>query len=316
MGAVFRGLGMYVPEAILTNKDLERLVDTNDEWIVTRTGIRERHVLPKDSPLLASDMGAAAARIALQRAGIRADQVGAIITGAAMPDKQFPATACFIQEKIGAKNAFAFDLTAACAGFVFGVNLATLLIESGQCEYVLVIGAELISRIVDWSDRNTCILFGDAAGAALLGRGPEGRGVMGSILHSDGGYADILRLNNVGGPQAGMHMDGKQVFKLAVSEVSKVVVDTLAKFKLRPADLDMLFMHQANVRILDAITAKLGLPSEKVAVNVDRYGNTSSASVPLALYEADQDGRLKPGMLVALAAVGGGMSWGCNLVRW
>ncbi len=316
MGAIVQGLGIFVPDRILTNAELERMVDTSDAWITSRTGIRERRILPAESSWLASDLGAAAALQALQRAGLPPEAVQGIIVGAVSPDKQFPATACFIQEKIGAKNAFAFDLTAACAGFVYGVNLAAHFIEAGQCEHVLVIGAELLSRVVDWSDRNTCILFGDAGGAAVLGRGPKDRGVLRSLLRSDGAHADILYLDQAGEPGHAMRMDGKQVFKLAVSAVSAVVRDTLAAEGLRPADLDLLVLHQANVRILNAIAEKLELPAEKMIVNVDRYGNTSSASVPLALYEAEQTGRLKPGMLVALAAVGGGMSWGCNLVRW
>jgi 3-oxoacyl-[acyl-carrier-protein] synthase-3 len=316
MGAVFSGLGISVPDPILTNADLERMVETSDEWIVSRTGIRERRILPKDSPLKASDLGAAACRMALENAGVRAEQVGGIIAGAAVPDKQFPATACFIQEKIGAKNAFAFDLTAACAGFVFGTNLASLVVDSGQCDHVLVVGSELLSRVVDWTDRNTCILFGDAAGAGLISRGPENRGILRSIMRSDGGLSGLLFLDNIGGNRPNIGMDGKQVFKVAVSEVTKVVLDTLALEGLKPGDLDLLIMHQANIRILNAIAEKLGVPGEKVVVNVQRYGNTSSASIPLALHEASQEGRLKPGMLVALAAVGGGMSWGCNLVRW
>jgi len=221
-----------------------------------------------------------------------------------------------IQEKIGAKNAFAFDITAACAGFVYGVNLAAQMIDSGQCEHVLVIGAEALSRAVDWTDRNTCILFGDAGAAAVISKGPADRGVMRSILRSDGAHADILFLDNVGNEKANMRMDGKQVFKLAFSEVSKVVLDVLALEGWKTSDLDLLVMHQANVRILNAIAEKLELPEDKVMVNVNRYGNTSSASIPLALYEAEQAGRLKPGMRIALAAVGGGMSWGCNLLRW
>ncbi len=316
MGAIISGLGISLPDNVLTNADLERMVDTSDEWILTRTGIRERRILPKDSPLLASDLGAAAALQALQRAGVRADQVGAILVGGIVPDMQFPSTACIIQEKIGAKNAFAFDITAACAGFVYGVNMASLLIDSGQCDHVLVIGAETLSRAVDWTDRNTCILFGDAGAAAVLSRGPKDRGVIRSLLRSDGGAADILKLGNLAHGTACINMDGKHVFKLAVSEVSRVVVDTLALEGLTAANLDLFVAHQANVRILNAIGEKLGLPEEKVMVNVQRYGNTSSASVPLALFEAEAEGRLKPGMLVGLAAVGGGMAWGCNLVRW
>jgi 3-oxoacyl-[acyl-carrier-protein] synthase-3 len=317
MGAVIRGIGVYYPESVLTNADLEKMVDTTDEWITTRTGIKQRRIVPKDSPILASDMGAAAAKEAMEKAGIGPADIDGIICGAANPDKQFPATACFIQAKLGAKNAFAYDITAACAGFVFGVNMAALLIDSGQCRNILVIGAELLSRVVDWTDRNTCILFGDAAGAAVISKGPSERGVILSQLKSDGTQSEALYLNcaDAGGGRA-MHMDGKQVFKLAVTEVSDIVTSTVAKAGFTNKDLDLLVMHQANVRILNAIGEKLGLPPEKMIINVDRFGNTSSASIPLALYDAEKQGRLKPGMLVALAAVGGGMSWGCNIMRW
>jgi 3-oxoacyl-[acyl-carrier-protein] synthase-3 len=323
MGAIISGLGVYTPDNVLTNADLERMVETTDEWIVTRTGIRERRILPKDSPFKASDLGARAALSALEKAGLKPEDVGAIIVNAIVPDKQFPAVACLIQEKIGAKNAFAFDITAACSGFVYGVNLASLMIDAGQCDHVLVIGAELLSRAVDWTDRNTCILFGDAGGAAVLSRAPQGsnRGVLRSLLRSDGGFADILYLDPLASPSedgssACIRMDGKQVFKVAVTEVTRVVNDALALEGLTAADLDLFVAHQANVRILGAIGEKLGLPEDKVVVNVQRYGNTSSASVPLALHEAEQAGRLKPGMLVALAAVGGGMAWGVNIIRW
>lgn len=317
MGAVIRGIGIHHPDEILTNADLEKLVETTDEWITTRTGIRQRRILPKDSPLKASDFGAAAARRAMDKARVAPEQIDGIIVGAANPDMQFPATACFVQEKIDARNAFAYDVTAACAGFVFGINQAALLIDAGQCENVLVVGAEILSQVVDWTDRNTCILFGDAAGAVVLSRGPEGRGVLRSKLKSDGGLADILYLDNAGpdGKRA-MRMDGKQVFKAAVNVVSEVVKDTLSRAGHSPRDLDLLVMHQANVRILSAIAEKLDLPPEKVVVNVDRFGNTSSASIPLALHDAENQGLLMEGKLVALAAVGGGMSWGCNLIRW
>lgn len=320
MGAVIRGIGTYYPDNILTNADLEKMVETTDEWITTRTGIRQRRILPGDSPLKASDFGAFAARSAMEKAGLAAGEIDGIICANINPDKQFPATACFIQAKLGAKNAFAFDVTAACAGFVFGANMAHLLIDAGQARNVLVIGAEIISRVLDWKDRNTCILFGDAAGAVIFSPGPQDRGVLLSQMKSDGTQADALYLDCAGGGAAaagkGMAMDGKQVFKAAVTEICAIVESTLAKAGYAPGDLDLLVVHQANVRILNAIAEKLGLPPEKMIVNVDRFGNTSSASIPLALHDAETQGKLKPGRLVALAGVGGGMSWGCNLMRW
>ena len=315
MGAIVRGIGVYIPEQVLTNADLEKMVETTDEWIQSRTGIRERRIVPMDSPIKASDMGAAAAKHAMARAGVGPEEIDGIICGAICADKQFPSTACFIQAKIGARNAFAYDVTAACAGFVFAMSIAAPLVESGQCRNVLVIGSELLSRIVDWKDRNTCILFGDGAGAVVLGRGPQGRGVLQSQLKSDGTLGEILYVDPPG-VNRGVFMDGKQVFKSAVTVIADIVTSTLAKSGYSIEDLDLLVMHQANMRILTAITERLAFPMEKVVVNVDHFGNTSAASVPLALFEAEQQGRIKPGMLVALAAVGGGMSWGCNLIRW
>ncbi len=318
MGAIVRGIGTYYPDNILTNSDLEKMVETTDEWITTRTGIKQRHILPKDSNLKASDFGVAAALKAMAQAGIAADEIDGIICGNINPDKQFPATACFIQAKLGAKHAFAFDITAACAGFVYGANMAALLIDSGQCRNVLVIGAEIISPVLDWTDRNSCILFGDAAGAVVFGVGPKERGVLLSQLKSDGTQSEILYLAGSVGSDSNrsMYMDGKQVFKSAVTVITDIVRSTLQKAGYTTQDLDLLVMHQANVRILSAIADKLGLPPEKMVVNVERFGNTSSASIPLALADAHAQGRLKPGMLVALAAVGGGMSWGCNVMRW
>jgi 3-oxoacyl-[acyl-carrier-protein] synthase-3 len=320
MGAVIRGIGTYYPDEILTNADLEKRVATTDEWITTRTGIRQRRLLPPDSPLKASDFGTFAARTAMAKAGVGADEIDGIICANINPDKQFPATACFIQAKLGAKNAFAFDVTAACAGFVFGANMAHLLIDAGQARNVLVIGAEIISRVIDWSDRNTCILFGDAAGAVVFSPGPKDRGVILSQLKSDGAQADALYLDCLGDSAVsagkGMAMDGKQVFKAAVTEISEIVRSTVAKAGLALRDLDLLVMHQANIRILNAVADKLELPPEKMIINVDRFGNTSSASIPLALADAEAQGKLQPGKLVALAGVGGGMSWGCNLLRW
>ncbi|HKP96388.1 MAG TPA: beta-ketoacyl-ACP synthase III [Fibrobacteria bacterium] len=317
MGAVIRGIGVHYPESVITNADLEKMVETTDEWISTRTGIKQRRILPKGSPLKSSDFGAYAAGAALEKAGLSALDIDGIICANINPDKQFPATACFIQAKIGAANAFAFDVTAACAGFVYAANMAALLIDAGQCRHILVIGSEIISPVLDWTDRNTCILFGDAAGAVVFSAGPKDRGILLSQLKSDGTQSEMLYLNNPGDEgRRGMFMDGKHVFKAAVTEITDIVRSTLDKAGFAPKDLDLLIMHQANVRIIGAIAEKLELPPEKVVINVDRFGNTSSASIPLALHEAQGQGRLEPGMLIAFAAVGGGMSWGCNLMRW
>ncbi len=320
MGASITGVGVFLPEKVLTNAELEQRMDTTDEWITSRTGIKERRILSPETGMVASDMGAAAALKALEKAGISVDEVDGIIVGAINPDKQFPATACFIQAKIGAKNAFAYDLTAACAGFVYGLNMAALLVDSGQCRNVLVIGAELLSPVVDWTDRNTCILFGDAAGAAVVSATPEpGRGILKSFLKSDGTQAGLLYLESLvlkSEDKKNIHMDGKQVFKLAVSEVSAIVKEAVTKSGYQVEDVDMLILHQANRRIIAAIGEKLGLPPEKVFINVQKFGNTSSASIPLALNDALEAGLIRRGSLVALAAVGGGMSWGCNIVRW
>ncbi len=317
MGAVIRGIGVYTPDNIVTNADIEKIVETTDEWITTRTGIKQRYILPKGSPLKSSDFGTFAAKAALEKAGLGPEDIDGIICANINPDKQFPATACFIQAKLGVKNAFAFDVTAACAGFVYAANMAALLIDAGQSRNILVIGSEILSPVLDWTDRNTCILFGDAAGAVVFSAGPKDRGIILSQLKSDGTQSEVLYLNLPGDEgRRGMFMDGKQVFKAAVTEIADIVRTTTAKAGFTVQDLDLLVMHQANVRIIGAIAEKLGLPSEKVVINVDRFGNTSSASIPLALHEADAQGRLKPGMLVALAAVGGGMSWGCNLMRW
>ena len=317
MGAVIRGIGAAYPDNIVTNADIEKMVDTNDEWIVSRTGIRERRILPEGSPLKASDFGATAAREAMALAGVTPDDIDGIICAGIYPDKQFPATACFIQAKLGVTHGFAFDVTAACAGFVFGVHLADLLIGSGQNKNILVVGSELNSRLVDWTDRNTCILFGDGAGAVVMSPGKDGQGVLKSFLRSDGGQADVLYVNSlIAGGKRAVNMDGKLVFKSAVNELSGIVKETLTQAGFALADLDLLVMHQANIRILNAVAEKLGLPPEKIVINVDRFGNTSAATIPIALHEAHHQGRLKRGQLVALAGIGGGMSWGCNLFRW
>ena len=264
-----------------------------------------------------SDIGAIAAQRALEKAGIQADEVDGIIAGSMYPDFQFPAMACLIQKKIGAKNAFAYDLTAACGFIPFALNNACLMIQSGQAKNVLVVGAEISSRIMDWSDRNTCVLFGDAAGAILVSATDEpNHGFVGSALESDGNLDHILYLKHLGGEDSFLRMDGKAVFKLAVTEMAAITKKALADSGLTPEDIDVLVPHQANIRILESTADRLGVPKDKVITNVEKYGNTSSASIPIALFEALEANRIKKGDLVAFVAIGGGMSWGCNLFRW
>ena len=316
MNAYIQSVGVYLPDNIVTNDDLSQFVETNDEWIRTRSGIQERRIL-KDESIRTVDMAAFAAINALERAGVSPEEVDGIIAGSMSPDVQFPAIACQVQTKIGCGRAFGFDITAACGFIPYAVNTACLMIRSGQAKKVLVIGAEVCSRIVDWKDRNTCVLFGDGAGALLISATDEsGRGFIDSTLVSDGKYENILYLNQLGAEDSKLRMDGKAVFKLAVTELTAVAKATLEKNGLTGADLDLLIPHQANIRIIDSVRERLGLQPEQVVVNVERFGNTSSASIPIALYEAQEQGRLKPGMLIGFVAIGGGMTWGCNLLRW
>jgi 3-oxoacyl-[acyl-carrier-protein] synthase III len=312
MNAFIKSVGVYVPKNILTNVDLEKRVDTTDAWISSRTGIRERQII-EDASIKTSDIATAAAREAIERAGIDASEVDGIIAGSMSYERAFPALACLVAKEVGCTNAFAVDITAACAAMPYAINIATLMIRAGQAKNILIVGAEICSRIVDWSDRATCVLFGDAAGALLLSATEENRGVLASTLKADGRQGDILYL---GGDSKFLKMDGAAVFKLAVTELAAVTKQTLEKVDYKVSDLDLFVPHQANVRIIESVGARLGIAPEKVMINVDRYGNTSSASIPLALYEALEEGRLKPGMLVALSAFGGGITWGCNVIRW
>ena len=313
MSAIISGIGVYYPETVLTNQDLSDMVETSDEWIRTRTGIQERRILPKDSALKTSDLGVFAAQEALEDAGCTADDIDGIIVSSIYNDKSFPATACFVQQKLGAKG-FAFDITAACAGLVYMLNLASALIASGQCRRILVIGSECLSKVVDWSDRNTCVLFGDAAGAIVVSHTEdENRGFLTSHLESDGKEAGILYLDS---SYDFIKMEGKSVFKSAVAKLSESLEIVLKKCNYQTIDLDLALFHQANFRILTAVRDKLKLTEEQVISNVHRFGNTSSASLILLLKEAQEKGLLTPGKLISLAAIGGGLSWGCNLLRW
>ncbi len=316
--AVLAGAGGYLPERVVTNAELARRVDTSDEWIVERTGIRQRHMAgPTET---AAAMGTRAAQAALEHAGAHASEVDAIILGTCTPDQAFPATALAVQAALGARG-FGFDVSAACSGFVYGLSIADAMIRCGQARGVLVIGSEVYSRILDWTDRATCVLFGDGAGAVFL-RGEEqaepGRGILSTHLHAQGSLGSLLYVDGaVGRPELSGHlrMNGREVFRHAVSKLASAVDEALAANGLATGDVDWLVPHQANLRIIDAMGRKLGLPPDRVVVTVDRHANTSAASIPLALAEAWHAGRMRTGDLVVLEALGGGLTWGSALIR-
>ena len=311
------GTGSYLPAKILTNKDLETSVETSDEWIFSRTGIRQRHIAAGDE--FASDLALVASRRALEAAGVAAGDLSLIIVATTTPDMVFPSTACILQAKLGAKNCPAFDLQAVCSGFVYALATADQFMRSGQYQNILVVGAEVYSRILDWEDRTTCVLFGDGAGAVVLQRS-DTPGILSSHLHADGSHAGILSVPGSvsGGKVSGrplLQMEGNAVFKFAVRVLGEVAEEALAFNHLEKSALDWLIPHQANIRIIQATAKKLGLPLEKVITTVDRHANTSAASVPLALDVAVRDGRIRAGQLVMLEGVGGGFTWGAVLVR-
>lgn len=317
--AVLTGTGIYLPEQIVTNADMATRVDTSDDWITERTGIKQRHfAAPHET---ACFMGAAAGRAALEAAGLAPEALGAIIVGTSTPDNAFPSTAVQIQGVLGAKRAFGFDLAAACSGFIYGLSVADAMLRAGQVDSVLVIGSEVYSRILNFEDRGTCVLFGDGAGAVLLQArdvAPDGAGLLSTHLHADGGLGDILYVDGATGRRdmpAHLVMNGREVFRHAVSLLAGAVTETLAANNLTAADIDFLVPHQANKRIIDGVGKKLGLPPERVVVTVDLHANTSAASIPLALHVAIADGRIKPGALILLEALGGGLTWGSALLR-
>jgi 3-oxoacyl-[acyl-carrier-protein] synthase-3 len=311
---VIAGCGGYLPPNVLDNEALAAKfgLDTNDEWIRERSGIRQRHLAgPGDT---AASLGAEAGRRALAHARADASEVDAIICATSTPDNAFPSTGAHIQAALGVTKGFAFDVAAACTGFIYALAIGDAMIRAGQARSVLVIGTEIYSRILDWKDRSTCVLFGDGAGAVLL-RAEEGgsRGVLSTHLHADGTQAGILYVEGTTGP---LRMSGKEVFRHAVNKLSAVVDEALAANQLSKSDVNWLVPHQANVRIIDAMGRKLGLPSDRVVKTVERHANTSAASVPLALAEAVADGRIREGDLVLLEAIGGGLTWGAALVRF
>jgi 3-oxoacyl-[acyl-carrier-protein] synthase III len=320
--SVVAGCGAYLPERVVTNEDLARVLDTSDEWIRQRTGIRERHIAAEGQST--SHLALAAAQRALGAAEMQADQVDMVVLATATPDETFPATATRVQSELGMTRGAAFDVQAVCSGFIYALNIADNFIRLGQADNVLVIGAETFSRLVDWNDRTTCVLFGDGAGAVMLksakGNGDAGdRGILSSHIHSDGRHHDLLFAD--GGPSSTrtvghLRMSGREVFRHAVTNMADVLTEALAANGLCAADIDWLVPHQANRRILDATAQKLGLAADKMVVTVERHANTSAASVPLALAEAVGDGRIQVGDLVVMEAMGGGFTWGASVIRW
>lgn len=319
------GVGSYAPEKVITNKDLEKIVETSDEWIVSRTGIKQRHVV--EPGIATSDLAAQAAERALADAGVTADEIDLIIVATATPDMLFPSTACLVQDKIKASNAAAFDLSAGCSGFAYGLVTGSQFIRTGLYKKVLVIGAEALSTILDWSDRNTCVLFGDGAGAAVLGEVPAGYGILGADLGADGSGGELLKIP-AGGSRIPatresvdqrlhhLQMSGNDVFKFAVKVMGEAAIKALDNSGLSHSDVDCLIPHQANIRIIQSAAKRLKLPMEKVIVNVDKYGNTSAASIPLAMDEAIKEGRLKNDDIIVLVGFGAGLTWASCVIKW
>jgi 3-oxoacyl-[acyl-carrier-protein] synthase-3 len=312
------GTGGYLPEKVLTNRDLEKMVETSDEWIYTRSGIRERRIAGEHERT--SDLALQASQKALAAAGVAARDLGLIIVATTTPDMVFPSTACALQAKLGVKNCPAFDVQAVCSGFVYALTLADLFVRNGQCSHALVVGSEIYSRILDWKDRGTCVLFGDGAGAVVVAAA-DAPGILSCHLHADGSYCDILSVPAAmnqgrieGRPY--VQMQGNAVFKFAVRVLDEVAMEALNHNGLKPADIDWLIPHQANIRIIQSTANKLGLAMDKVVLTVDRHGNTSAASIPLALDEAVRDGRIRTGHHVMLEGVGGGFTWGAVLIKW
>jgi len=316
--AKITGTGSYLPEKIVTNEDFESSIDTTDEWIFSRTGIKQRHVISKNETT--SGMAEQAALKALEASGVKASEIDLIIVGTSSPDRVFPSTACILQNKLGASNGAAFDVQAACSGFIYGLGIAHQFIKSGGAKKALVVGAEANSRILDMNDRSTCVIFGDGAGAVVV-EASEEPGILSTHMHSDGKYQDLLYINNPikdqkhEGEQAYMTMLGNDVYKVAVKTLGRIVDETLTANNMEKSDVDWLIPHQANIRIIESVAKKLNMPMEKVVLTIQDQGNTSSASIPLALDKAVRDGRIKKNDTILMEAFGGGFVWGSALIR-
>jgi 3-oxoacyl-[acyl-carrier-protein] synthase-3 len=323
--AVITGTGMSVPARVVTNHDLERMVDTSDEWIVTRTGIRERRIAGEGE--LVSHHAVRAGRHALEAAGVDPQDVDLVILATVTPDMPIPATSCTVQQQLGCRRAWAFDMQAGCSGFIFAQSVAKQFLLTGKAKHALVIGAELLSKYLDWSDRTTCVIFADGAGATLMSAGVPPRGLLASVLHTDGAMADFITMPGGGcmAPPTSetvakrlhyIRMRGNETFRIAVRSLEEVAREALAAAELTPADVDWFVPHQANRRIIDAVAERLGIGPDRCYVNIDRYGNTSAASIPIALDEAVRAGKVHPGQVVLMAAFGAGLTWAASVVRW
>ncbi|WP_077325074.1 beta-ketoacyl-ACP synthase III [Virgibacillus siamensis] len=310
MDAGLLGTGHYVPEKVLTNKDLENMVDTNDEWIRTRTGIEERRIASDDVD--SSDMAFFAAQNALEQADVKAEDIDLILVATVTPDTPFPSVSCMIQDRLGAKKAAAMDISAACSGFMYGLITAKQFIDTNAYKHILVVGVEKLSKITDWSDRNTCVLFGDGAGAAVVGPVSDGKGILSFELGADGAGGKELYQDK----DDHLQMNGREVFKFAVRQMPESSVNVIEKLGCNKEDVDYLIPHQANIRIMEAARERLGISQEKMATSIKKYGNNSSASIPIALSEAVRDGKIKDNDLVVMVGFGGGLTWGAVALRW
>ncbi|MBN1754688.1 ketoacyl-ACP synthase III [bacterium] len=319
------GVGMGIPERVLTNFDLEKMVDTSDEWIVQRTGIRERRI--SDTQTASSDLATVASLQAIESAGLTPQDIDLILVGTVTPDTLFPSTACLLQHKLGARQVPAYDFSAGCTGFIYGLVMAESFLNYGSYQHILVVGVESLSKITDWEDRSTCVLFGDAAGAVVVGKSEDASGILSTYLGADGSLGNLLYIPAGGSRlpatqrtldqrQHYLKMEGNEVFKAAVNAMKMSAMQALKKAKMSKEDVDWLIPHQANIRIIDFLAKMLKLPREKVIVTIDKLGNTSAASIPTALAMAVQDGRIKPGHNVLMVAFGAGFTWGSVLVRW